>query len=76
VVFGVASGVAGSAMALPSTPIFVDPGSGPPLEYGLPWRTLLLLIAGLVVVLALLCVFMARVIERQAGAGRLREAGQ
>jgi hypothetical protein len=75
VLFGVASGIAGSAMALPSTPIFVDPNSGPPLEYGLPWRTLLVLITALVVLLALLCVFMARIIERQADASRLREAG-
>lgn len=73
IVFGVVAGIGGSAMALPSTPIFVDPQNAPPIEFGLPWPLLLLLIAAVVVVLAAVCLLMARAIEGQATATRLRE---
>jgi hypothetical protein len=61
-------------LAMPSTPIFVDSSVGPPVEYTLPAATLFMLCAALVVVLALICLVMARTVERQATALRLREA--
>lgn len=74
VVLGVAAGIVGSMLAMPSTPIFVDSSVGPPVEYTLPAATLFMLCAALVVVLALICLVMARTVERQATALRLREA--
>lgn len=73
VLFGLIAGIGGSSMALPSTPVFTDPNNGPPIEYALPWARLLVLIAVVVVVLAAICVLMARAIEGQASAARLRE---
>jgi putative ABC transport system permease protein len=75
-VLGVVAGIGGAVLALPSTPFFVSTGVGPPVEFGLPKVTLAVLGAGLVVLLALTCAGMARVIEGQATASRLREAQQ
>ncbi len=75
-VLGVLAGIAGAALALPSTPFFVSTDIGPPVEYGLPAVTLAGLGVTLVVVLAVTCALMARLIEGQATAGRLREAQQ
>jgi ABC-type antimicrobial peptide transport system permease subunit len=76
VVLGVLAGIAGALLALPSTPFFVYTDVGPPVEYGLPGVTLAVLGATLVVVLAVTCALMARLIEGQATAARLREAQQ
>src|ERR1700744_2436050 len=37
---GLAAGLVGSRLALPSTPVFVDTSTGPPLALGLPWALL------------------------------------
>jgi hypothetical protein len=73
-VLGVVAGVFGAVLALPSTPFFVSTSVGPPVEHNLPWSTIGLLGAGLVVVLAVTCVLVARAVERQATPARLREA--
>jgi putative ABC transport system permease protein len=75
-VLGVLAGVVGARLALPSTPFFVSTDVGPPVESALPGVTLAALGAALLVLLALTCAAMARVIEAQASAGRLREAQQ
>ena len=46
---GLAAGLVGSRLALPSTPVFVDTSTGPPLVLGLPWALLAALTIGLVV---------------------------
>ncbi|MGH8860241.1 MAG: FtsX-like permease family protein [Jatrophihabitantaceae bacterium] len=73
-VVGLAAGVVGSVLALPSTPFFVDQTIGPPVEHGLPWALLAMLVLLLVVVFSATSVLVARVVARQATAARLREA--
>jgi putative ABC transport system permease protein len=75
-VLGVLAGIGGAVLALPSTPFFVETDVGPPVEYGLPRTTLAVLVAAIVVILAITCLAMARLIEGQATASRLREAQQ
>jgi putative ABC transport system permease protein len=73
-VIGLAAGIGGSLLALPSTPFFVSEATGPPRDNSLPWLLLLVLVAALVVLFALTSVVMARFVARQATPGRLREA--
>lgn len=75
-VLGVLAGIGGAVLALPSTPFFVSTDEGPPVEDRLPGVTLGVLCAGLVVILALTCLAVARLVEGQATAGRLRESQQ
>jgi hypothetical protein len=73
---GLAAGVLGSRLALPSTPFFVNEDVGPPSEHAVPWGLLGLLIAGVAVVFAVTCVVVGRLVAAQATAARLREAQQ
>lgn len=73
---GLAAGLGGSALALPSTPFFVDDTVGPPAEHGLPLGLIGVLVVGLVVVFAATSWLVARLVSRQATAARLREAQQ
>jgi hypothetical protein len=75
-VVGVGAGLGGSVLALPSTPFFVDDSVGPPTQHGLPVALLAVLVGCLAVVFLLTCWFVARIVSRQAGAARLREAQQ
>ena len=75
-VLGVLAGIGGAVLALPSTPFFVETDVGPPVEFALPLTTLAVLVAAIVVILAITCLVMARLIEGQATASRLREAQQ
>ena len=43
---GLAAGLVGARLALPSTPVFVDTSNGPPLALGLPWALLAALALG------------------------------
>jgi hypothetical protein len=76
ILVGLAAGLGGSVLALPSTPFFVDENVGPPSEHDLPYGLLVVLVAALLVAGALTCVVVARFVSRQATAGRLREAQQ
>jgi hypothetical protein len=73
-VIGLAAGLGGSLLALPSTPFFVTEHVGPPTEHGLPWGLLAGLVGALIVVFVVTCVVVARFVSRQATAERLREA--
>jgi putative ABC transport system permease protein len=73
---GLAAGLVGSRLALPSTPVFVDTSIGPPLVLGLPWALLTALAIGLVVVFAVVSVAIARLVERAATPSQLRGAQQ
>jgi predicted lysophospholipase L1 biosynthesis ABC-type transport system permease subunit len=73
---GLAAGLVGSRLALPSTPVFVDASTGPPLVLGLPWALLAALAAGLVVVFVVVSVAIARLVERAATPSQLRGAQQ
>jgi hypothetical protein len=73
---GLVAGVVGSMLALPSTPFFVDQTVGPPIQHALPWGLLAGLVLTLIVVFAVTCEIVARVVSGQATAGRLREAQQ
>ncbi|MBE7189776.1 FtsX-like permease family protein, partial [Jatrophihabitans endophyticus] len=73
---GLVTGLVGSRLALPSTPVFADTSTGPPLVFGLPWALLGALAAGLVVVFALVSVAIAALVERSATPGQLRGAQQ
>jgi ABC-type antimicrobial peptide transport system permease subunit len=73
---GLAAGLVGSWLALPSTPVFVDASTGPPLVLGLPWALLAALAAGLVVVFVVVSVATARLVERAATPSQLRGAQQ
>ena len=73
---GLAAGLAGSRLALPSTPVFVDTSTGPPLVLGLPWALLGALTIGFVVVFVLVSVAIARLVDRAATPGQLRGAQQ
>ena len=73
---GLAAGLVGSWLALPSTPVFVDTSSGPPLVLGPPWALLVALAIGLVLVFGLVSVATARLVERVATPSQLRGAQQ
>ena len=73
---GMAAGLVGSRLALPSTPVFVDTSTGPPLVLGLPWARLAALAIGLVVVFLAVSVAIARLVERAATPSQLRGAQQ
>ncbi|MFZ0385527.1 MAG: FtsX-like permease family protein [Solirubrobacteraceae bacterium] len=73
---GLAAGLVGARLALPSTPVFVDPSNGPPLVLGLPWALLAALTLGVVLVFFVVCLAMARVVDRAATPGQLRGAQQ
>jgi hypothetical protein len=71
---GLAAGSIGARLALPSTPVFVNSDVGPPVEHNLPVGLLAILSAVLIVVFAATSWLIARIVARQASAGRLREA--
>jgi hypothetical protein len=73
---GLAAGLVGSWLALPSTPVFVDTSTGPPLVLGLPWPLLALLTIGMVVVFVLASVAIATLVDRAATPSQLRGAQQ
>jgi hypothetical protein len=73
---GLAAGLVGSRLALPSTPVFVDTSSGPPLVLGLPWALLIVLTIGVVVVFVVVSVAIARLVELAAAPSQLRGAQQ
>lgn len=75
-VVGLAAGLVGSRLALPSTPVFVDPAIGPPLVLGLPWALLAALTAGIVAVFVVVSIAIARVVDRVATPNQLRAAQQ
>jgi len=75
-VVGLAAGLIGSQLALPSTPVFVDRATGPPLVLGLPWALLAALTIGMVVVFVAVSLATASVIERAATPSQLRGAQQ
>lgn len=76
VVLGLGAGLAGAALAMPSTPIFVRADVGPPITAALPWTLLGWLIAAVVLAFAVTCMVVARVVAAQAGFARIREAQQ
>jgi len=71
-ILGIAAGLAGVLIALPSVPQFVDEGAGPPLDYGVPLGAL----AGFIVLVFLLLAGTAVVVAigllRASGAARPR----
>jgi predicted lysophospholipase L1 biosynthesis ABC-type transport system permease subunit len=73
---GLAAGLVGSRLALPSTPVFVDTSTGPPLALGLPWGLLAALTIGMVVVFVVVSFATAQVVERAATPSQLRGAQQ
>jgi putative ABC transport system permease protein len=73
---GLAAGIVGAWLALPSTPIFVRTSTGPPLVFGLPWGPLAALTVGMIVLFAVTSVAIARVVERAATPSQLRGAQQ
>jgi hypothetical protein len=73
---GLAAGLVGSALALPSMPVFVDTLTGPPVVFGLPWALLAALTIGLVVVFVVVSAAIARLVERAATPSQLRGAQQ
>ncbi len=73
-VVGLSAGIIGARLALPSTPVFVDPTIGPPIDHRLPIELLALLAGALGVVFIATSVVVARFVVRQANGGRLREA--
>jgi hypothetical protein len=73
---GLAAGLVGSQLALPSTPVFVDTSTGPPLVLGLPWALLAALTMGMIVVFVVVSLAIARVVERAATPSQLRGAQQ
>jgi putative ABC transport system permease protein len=75
-IVGLAAGLVGSRLALPSTPVFVDTSLGPPLVLGLPWPLSAALTMGMVVVFVLVSVAIARMVEHAATPSQLREAQQ
>jgi hypothetical protein len=75
-VIGVGTGLAGSALALPSTPFFVIDNVGPPVDHDLPWGLVGVLIGGLVALFAVTALAVSWLVSRQATAARFREAQQ
>jgi hypothetical protein len=73
---GVGTGLAGSALALPSTPFFVVDDIGPPVDRDLPWGLVGSLIGVLVATFALTSLAVSWLVSRQATAARFREAQQ
>ncbi len=73
---GLAAGLIGSRLALPSTPVFVDTSIGPPLVLGLPWPLLAAFAVGLILVFVMVSAAIARLVERVATPGQLRGAQQ
>jgi putative ABC transport system permease protein len=73
-VVGLAAGIVGALLALPSTPVFIDQTIGPPIDHGLPYGLLVILVVVLIVVFGSTSVVIARFVAHQASAGRLREA--
>ncbi|MGH2886400.1 MAG: FtsX-like permease family protein, partial [Solirubrobacteraceae bacterium] len=73
---GLAAGLVGSALALPSMPVFVDTSTGPPLVLGLPWALLAALTVALVVAFVAVSVAIATLVERTAAPSQLRGAQQ
>jgi hypothetical protein len=73
---GLAAGLAGSWLALPSTPIFVDTSTGPPLVLGLPWALLGAVTLGMVLIFVVVSLAIARLVERAATPSQLRGAQQ
>ena len=76
VIVGVGAGLAGSVLALPSTPFFVSDDVGPPIDHTLPWGLVAALIGALVAVFGLTCLTVSWLVARQATAARFREAQQ
>jgi hypothetical protein len=74
VIVGVGAGLAGSVLALPSTPFFVHDDVGPPIDHTLPWGLIGILIGSLVAIFALTCLTVSWLVSRQATAARFREA--
>ncbi|MGH2874410.1 MAG: FtsX-like permease family protein [Solirubrobacteraceae bacterium] len=75
-VVGLAAGLVGSWLALPSTPIFVHAATGPVLALGLPWALLAVLTLGMIVVFVVVSLATARVVQRAATPSLLRGAQQ
>jgi hypothetical protein len=73
---GLAAGLVGSRLALPSTPVFVNTSTGPPLVLGLPWAPLAALTLGMAIVFVVVSVVIARAVERAATPIQLRGAQQ
>jgi hypothetical protein len=73
---GLVAGLAGSWLALPSTPIFVDTSTGPPLVLGLPWALLGAVTLGMVLIFVVVSLAIARLVERAATPSQLRGAQQ
>lgn len=73
---GLIAGLVGSRLALPSTPVFVNTSTGPPLVLGLPWTLLDALTVGLVVVFVAVSFAIAWLVERAATPSQLRGAQQ
>jgi putative ABC transport system permease protein len=73
---GLAAGVGGALLALPSTPFFVDETTGPPTYDGLPLGLLGAIAGGLAAALAVTCLLVAWLVSRQATSSRIREAQQ
>jgi hypothetical protein len=61
---------------LPTTPVFVNASTGPPLVLGLPWALLAALTVGMVALFVVVSVATARVVERAATPSQLRGAQQ
>ena len=76
VIVGVGAGLAGSLLALPSTPFFVTDDVGPPIDHALPWGMVGILVGTLIAVFALTCVAVSWLVARQATPARFREAQQ
>ncbi|HEY2796214.1 MAG TPA: FtsX-like permease family protein [Micromonosporaceae bacterium] len=70
---GLAAGIGGSYLALPSMPYFVDQTVGPPIGHATPWVLLAFVAVALIAVFAATCVALSRGITRRATVGRLRE---
>jgi putative ABC transport system permease protein len=75
-IVGLAAGLVGSQLALPSTPIFVHIATGPPLSLGPPWALLAALTAGTIILFVVISIAIARVVERVATPSQLRGAQQ
>ncbi|MGH7777868.1 MAG: hypothetical protein ACREPI_11935 [Candidatus Dormibacterales bacterium] len=71
---GVGSGLAGAVLGLPAVPELVDQSFGPPLDFGLPWLALGVLVATLAAALALAAALVALAVMRTATPARLRVA--
>lgn len=73
---GLAAGLVGSWLALPSTPVFVHTATGPPLVLGQPWALLAALTAAMVIVFVVVSLAIARMVEHAATPSQLRGAQQ